>query len=76
MNFDEIIALDKADPLAQKRLEFDLPANSIYLDGNSLGALPKSVKARLAEVISQQWGNDLIKSWNSHNWIDLPIKVK
>jgi kynureninase len=75
MNFDEIIALDKADPLAQKRLEFDLPANSIYLDGNSLGALPKSVKARLAEVISQQWGNDLIKSWNSHNWIDLPIKV-
>ncbi|AGH46126.1 kynureninase [Paraglaciecola psychrophila] len=75
MNFDEIITLDKADPLAKKRLEFDLPANTIYLDGNSLGALPKSVKSRVAEVVSQQWGNDLIKSWNSHNWIDLPIKV-
>ncbi|MFB1037062.1 MAG: kynureninase, partial [Sinobacterium sp.] len=75
MNFDEIITLDRADPLAKKRLEFELPANTIYLDGNSLGALPKSVKSRVAEVVSQQWGNDLIKSWNSHNWIDLPIKV-
>jgi kynureninase len=75
MNFDEIIALDKMDPLAHKRLEFDLPANTVYLDGNSLGALPNSVKTRMTEVISQQWGNDLIKSWNDHNWIDLPIKV-
>jgi kynureninase len=75
MNFDEIIALDKADPLANKRLEFDLPVDTIYLDGNSLGALPKSVKSRVAEVVSRQWGNDLIKSWNSHNWIDLPIQV-
>ncbi|WP_339726056.1 kynureninase [uncultured Paraglaciecola sp.] len=75
MNRDEIIALDKADPLGNKRLEFDLPNSVIYLDGNSLGALPKSVKTRLAEVVSQQWGSDLIKSWNSHNWIDLPIKV-
>ena len=75
MNFDEIITLDKADPLAKKRQEFDLPANTIYLDGNSLGALPKVVKSRVAEVVSQQWGNDLIKSWNSHSWIDLPIKV-
>ena len=75
MNFHEIIALDKADPLAKKRFEFDLPANTIYLDGNSLGALPKAVKSKVAEVVSQQWGNDLIKSWNCHGWIDLPIKV-
>lgn len=75
MNFEEIIALDLADPLATKRLEFDLPVNTIYLDGNSLGALPKAVKSRVAEVVNQQWGKDLIKSWNSHNWIDLPIKV-
>ena len=75
MNIDEIIALDKVDPLAKKRLEFDLPADTLYLDGNSLGALPKSVKSRVAEVVSQQWGNDLIKSWNKHNWIDLPTKV-
>ena len=75
MNFHEITALDKADPLAKKRFEFELPANTIYLDGNSLGALPKVVKSKVAEVVSQQWGNELIKSWNSHNWIDLPIKV-
>ena len=75
MNLDEIIALDKADPLAEKRLEFDLPENTIYLDGNSLGALPKAVKSKVAEVISQQWGNHLIKSWNSYHWIDLPTSV-
>lgn len=75
MNFDEILALDKADPLANKRLEFDLPSNTIYLDGNSLGALPLKVKSRVAEVVSQQWGNDLIKSWNNHDWIDLPSTV-
>ena len=43
MNFDDISALDKADPLAKKRLEFDLPTNTVYLDGNSLGALPTAV---------------------------------
>lgn len=75
MNFDEIRALDEADPLADKRLEFDLPKDVIYLDGNSLGALPRTVKTHLSEVVTQQWGNDLIKSWNSHQWIDLPIKV-
>lgn len=75
MKLEQIIALDKADPLAKKRHEFDLPNNTIYLDGNSLGALPISVKSRVTEVVSQQWGNDLIKSWNNHNWIDLPIKV-
>ena len=75
MNFNEIAALDKADPLANKRDEFDLPADTIYLDGNSLGALPKTVKSRVAEVVSQQWGCHLIRSWNDHQWIDLPTRV-
>ncbi|WP_133470660.1 kynureninase [Paraglaciecola marina] len=75
MIFEEVKALDKADPLYTKRFEFDLPSHTIYLDGNSLGALPKSVKKRVSEVVSQQWGNDLIKSWNNHAWIDLPISV-
>ena len=75
MNFSEIVALDKDDSLASKRDEFDLPENTIYLDGNSLGALPKAVKSRLGEVVNQQWGNDLIKSWNIHQWIDLPTQV-
>jgi kynureninase len=75
MNFDDISALDKADPLAKKRLEFDLPTNTVYLDGNSLGALPTAVKSRIADVVSKQWGNHLIRSWNDHHWIDLPISV-
>ena len=75
MNFDDISALDKADPLAKKRLEFDLPTNTVYLDGNSLGALPTAVKSRIADVVSKQWGNHLIRSWNDHHWIDLPTNV-
>ncbi|MEP1445617.1 MAG: kynureninase [Paraglaciecola sp.] len=75
MNLDEIRALDKTDPLADKRLEFDLPKDVVYLDGNSLGALPRAVKTHLSQVLCQQWGNDLIKSWNDHQWIDLPVKV-
>lgn len=75
MNFDDIIALDKADPLAHKRAEFALPVNTVYLDGNSLGALPKVVKSRVAEVVTQQWGEHLIRSWNDHHWIDLPTQV-
>jgi kynureninase len=75
MNLTDIQALDKQDPLAHKRDEFELPQHTIYLDGNSLGALPKAVKSRIAEVVSQQWGQSLIKSWNSHRWIDLPVIV-
>ncbi|WP_372761182.1 kynureninase [Pseudoalteromonas sp.] len=75
MNFNEIITLDKADALANKRQEFALPENILYLDGNSLGALPKAVKPRVAEVVAEQWGNHLIRSWNDHHWIDLPTRV-
>jgi kynureninase len=75
MNQLDIQALDKQDPLADKRNEFELPTDSIYLDGNSLGPLPKVVKSRVAQVVSEQWGQDLITSWNKHSWIDLPIKV-
>ncbi|TMP68872.1 kynureninase [Pseudoalteromonas sp. S1609] len=75
MNFNEIVALDNADTLANKRDEFELPTDTIYLDGNSLGALPKAVKSRVAEVVSQQWGSHLIRSWNDHQWIDLPTQV-
>jgi kynureninase len=75
MNFNEIITLDKADALAHKRQEFALPENILYLDGNSLGALPKAVKPRVAEVVAEQWGNHLIRSWNDHHWIDLPTRV-
>ena len=74
-SFEKALALDSEDMLANKRLEFDIPDGIIYLDGNSLGALPVVAKERAKQVIEQQWGRDLITSWNSHNWIDLPIKV-
>jgi kynureninase len=67
--------LDIADPLAQARDAFLLPDGVIYLDGNSLGALPRATPGRLAEVALAQWGKDLIKSWNAHGWIDLPRRV-
>jgi kynureninase len=71
----DILALDAIDPLASKKSEFALPTDSIYLDGNSLGALPKTAKIRATEVVELQWGQDLISSWNRHQWIDLPLKV-
>ncbi len=72
MNLTDAQALDRADPLAPLRDRFDIPSGTIYLDGNSLGALPNSVKGRVADVVGQQWGRDLITSWNVHDWIDLP----
>lgn len=68
-------ALDAADPLAAYRERFLLPEGVIYLDGNSLGALPRATPGRLAEVVSEEWGRDLIRSWNSADWIALPQRV-
>jgi kynureninase len=69
------IALDRADPLAGSRAGFALPDGVIYLDGNSLGALPKAAAARLAEVVGGEWGDSLIRGWTAHGWIDLPQRV-
>ena len=71
----DITALDAADPFARTRQLFDLPDGIIYLDGNSLGALPHAVKARVNDVVATQWGEGLIRSWNTHDWIDLPARV-
>ncbi len=67
--------LDAADPLAFARARFNLPPGVIYLDGNSLGALPASTPARLAKVVTQEWGDGLIGSWNSAGWMDLPRRL-
>lgn len=75
MTLAEIQTLDRTDPLAPKRAEFLLPEGVIYLDGNSLGALPKRVVARMERVVQAEWGQSLIKSWNLHGWIDLPQRV-
>ncbi|MEU0265913.1 kynureninase [Nocardioides sp. NPDC006303] len=75
MNRDDAVALDQADPLAPLRDLFDLPEKTIYLDGNSLGALPRATAGRVAEVVTQEWGQGLIESWNTASWITLPQRV-
>jgi len=66
---------DTADPLAGVRERFSLPDGVIYLDGNSLGALPTAAAAAVRDVSERQWGHDLIASWNKHGWIGLPQTV-
>lgn len=68
-------SLDAADPLAKFRERFDVPGGVIYLDGNSLGCLPRATPARLEQVVREEWGRDLIRSWNSADWIHLPQRV-
>jgi kynureninase len=72
---NDCLALDAQDPLAPLRARFDLPEGVIYLDGNSLGARPKTALARATDVIAREWGQDLIRSWNSAGWFDLPTRL-
>lgn len=67
--------LDRSDSIAFARDRFALPDGIIYLDGNSLGPLPKETAGRLARAIEQEWGIGLIRSWNSADWINLPRRV-
>jgi kynureninase len=75
LNLEDAQRLDAADPLAFARERFVLPENVIYLDGNSLGALPIVAPATLANAAERQWGADLIASWTKHDWIDWPVKI-
>ena len=67
--------LDHTDPLAAFRSRFALPQGVIYLDGNSLGPLPRATPCRVAELVTREWGEGLIRSWNDAGWIDLAGKV-
>jgi len=67
--------LDAADRFAPLRSRFTLPEGKVYLDGNSLGAMPREVAADVQTLLEQQWGEDLIASWNTHDWIRLPSLV-
>ena len=75
MTREDCEALDRADPLARKRDAFVIPEGLVYLDGNSLGMMPRHVPERLAEVAERQWGRDLVSSWNLHGWVDMPRRV-
>lgn len=66
---------DAADPLGSYRERFTIPAGVIYLDGNSLGALPKATPAALARVVEAEWGEGLIRSWNDAGWFDMAARV-
>jgi len=68
-------ALDAQDPLRTLRQQFTLPEGVIYLDGNSLGVLPTTAAARVAEAVTAEWGQGLIRSWNSAGWFELPQRL-
>lgn len=72
---DICVGLDATDPIAHLRDRFVMPEREIYLDGNSLGCLPKFVAPRLAQAVIQEWGKGLIRSWNEVGWYRAPQRV-
>lgn len=75
MTFEDARALDAADPLRGLRERFVLPEGVIYLDGNSLGVLPRGTQERQRALVEREWGERLIRSWNEAGWIDAPQRV-
>ena len=75
MTRNDCLALDAQDRLRDLREQFALPQDVIYLDGNSLGVLPKATLQRVQQVVREEWGEDLVRSWNSAGWITLPQRV-
>ena len=68
-------ALDRQDPLAGLRDEFLLPEGVIYLDGNSLGVLPTITPERIRSAVDREWGEQLIRSWGTAGWFEMPEKL-
>ena len=66
---------DRGDSMASFRDELDLPDGLIYLDGNSLGVLPRGAADRCSAVLKDEWGTDLIGSWNKNHWFGLPARI-
>src|ERR1700724_3886922 len=69
------VAHDSTEPLRGFRDRFMLPEGIIYLDGNSLGPMPRAATGILNHTIEQEWGQDLIRSWNSAGWFDMPVQL-
>lgn len=72
---DDARALDRDDTLAQTRRHFDLPDGAIYLDGNSLGPLTAAARKAVTACVEGEWGTDLIASWNTADWMGLPLRT-
>ena len=75
MDREAFVELDRQDPLAHWRDQFECPEGVVYLDGNSLGALPKATAERLNHVVKDEWGTGLIRSWNTAHWIDAASRI-
>jgi kynureninase len=69
------VARDCVDPLRGFRDRFMIPEGLIYLDGNSLGPMPRTAAGILGRTIEQEWGQDLIRSWNTAGWFDMPVRL-
>lgn len=67
--------MDSADPLKSFADQFHIPNGVIYLDGNSLGVMPKSAPDAIAKTVTDEWGNGLIRSWNDAGWVAMPTKI-
>src|SRR6202048_3808724 len=72
---DECVARDCVDPLRGFRDRFVIPEGLTYLDVNSLGPMPRAAASVLNRTIEQEWGHDLIRSWNSAGWFDMPSRL-
>src|ERR1700683_526985 len=70
------VARDSIDPLRGFRDRFVISEGIIYLDGNSLGPMPRIAPGLLNRTIEQEWGHDLIRSWNSAGWFDMPVRLR
>ncbi|WP_409301475.1 kynureninase [Pseudomonas sp. KCJK8993] len=72
---EQVQQMDEADPLAFCRQRFALPQHKIYLDGNSLGAMPAHVPERIEQVLKEEWAQGLINSWNDADWYPAPQRT-
>lgn len=75
ISLDDITRMDGDDQFASFRGRFDIPEGVTYLDGNSLGCLPKATRERVNDVVAREWGQDLIRSWNTNDWINAPTRI-
>lgn len=72
MTCEDFVKPDREDPLASFREEIYIPECIIYMDGNSLGVMPRATSKRVREVTDREWGQDLIKSLNMAEWFNAP----
>ncbi|MCA0457179.1 MAG: kynureninase [Chloroflexi bacterium] len=72
---EALAAMDASDPLASFKEQFYIPQGVLYFDGNSLGAVPKTVEGRLQKAITEEWGNGLVRSWNTAGWYEMPRRL-